>query len=148
MQPLVIKSTAKAVLGWLILSTLLLLGIAVSLYTRNWQPPSLLALFVFPLVIDLWVVLRLVQLQHRQMILRGDMLRFEEGFLRKSQRTLMLTKIEDVRVEQSLLQRLFGLGDLAVQATGDSAPLRLDNIDNARSVADRILNAAQAARKA
>jgi uncharacterized membrane protein YdbT with pleckstrin-like domain len=45
-------------------------------------------------------------------------LRFEEGFLRKSQRTLMLTKIEDVRVEQSLLQRLFGLGDLAVQATG------------------------------
>jgi uncharacterized membrane protein YdbT with pleckstrin-like domain len=60
----------------------------------------------------------------------------------------MLTKIEDVRVEQSLLQRLFGLGDLAVQATGDSAPLRLDNIDDARSVADRILNAAQAARKA
>jgi hypothetical protein len=60
----------------------------------------------------------------------------------------MLTKIEDVRVDQSFGQRLLGIGNLAVQATGDAAPLRMDNIDNARAVADKILTAAKSARKA
>jgi hypothetical protein len=60
---------------------------------------------------------------------------------------MMLTKVEDVRVTQSVGQRLLGIGNLAIQATGDSAPIALDNIDNARVVADRILNAAKAARK-
>ena len=147
MKPLVIKSTAKAVMGWLLLSTVFLLGIAYYLSTRNWEPKALLGLFLFPLGIDFWAVLRLVQLQNRQMTLSGDTLRFEQGVLSKSQRTLMLAKVEDVRVEQSLGQRILGVGNLAVLATGDSAPLRLDNIDNARGVADRILNAAQAARK-
>jgi membrane protein YdbS with pleckstrin-like domain len=147
MQPLVIKSTAKTVMAWLLFSTVLLVGIAAYLYTRNWEPRALLALFVLPLGIDSWVAWRLVQLQNRRMILSGDLLRFEEGFLRRTQRTLMLAKIEDVRVEQSLGQRLLGVGHLTVLATGDSTPLRLDNIDNARGVADRILNAAQAARK-
>ncbi|MBZ2180486.1 MAG: PH domain-containing protein [Acidobacteria bacterium] len=147
MQPLVIKSTAKTVMAWLLFSTVLLVGIAAYLYTRNWEPRALLALFVLPLGIDSWVAWRLVQLQNRRMILSGDLLRFEEGLLRRTQRTLMLAKIEDVRVEQSLGQRLLGVGHLTVLATGDSTPLRLDNIDNARGVADRILNAAQAARK-
>ncbi len=147
MKPLVIKSTAKVVMGWLVFSTLLLLGIAYYLYTRNWEPQALLGLFAIPIGIDLWATFRLFQLQARQITLTEDMLRFEEGFFGKSQRNLMLTKIEDVRVEQSVGQRMLGVGNLAVQATGDSTPLCLDNIDNARAVADRILNAAKAARK-
>jgi len=147
MKPLVIKSTAKVVLGWLVFSTLLLLGIAYFLYTRNWEPKALMGLFAIPIGIDLWATVRLFQLQSRQIILSDEMLRYEEGFLGKSQRNMMLTKIEDVRVEQSIAQRIMGVGDLAVQATGDAAPLRLGNIDNARAVADKILNAAKAARK-
>jgi uncharacterized membrane protein YdbT with pleckstrin-like domain len=107
----------------------------------------LLGLFAIPLGIDLWATVRLLQIQNRQMILTDDMLRFEDGFLSKAQRNMMLTKVEDVRVVQSLGQRLLGVGNLAVQAMGDSSPLGLDNIDNARAVADRILNAAKAARK-
>ncbi len=147
MKPLVIKSTAKVVMGWLFFSTLLLLGIAYFLYTRNWQPNTLLGLFAIPIGIDLWATFRLIQLQARQIVLTDDMLRFEEGFLGKSQRNMMLTKIEDVRVAQSMGQRMLGVGNLAVQAMGDSTPLSLDNIDNARAVADQILNAAKAARK-
>lgn len=147
MKPLVIRSTAKVVMAWLFFSTLLLLAIAYFLYTRNWEPNSLLGLFAIPIGIDVWVTFRLFQLQTRQIVLSEDMLRFESGFLGKSQRNLMLTKIEDVRVAQSVGQRLLGVGDLAVQATGDSAPLCLDNIDNARAVAERILTAAKAARK-
>ncbi len=147
MKPLVIKSTAKVVMGWLVFSTILLLGIAYFLYTRNWEPKALLALFAIPLGIDLWATVRLFQLQSRQLVLTEDMLRFEDGFLSKAQRNMMLTKVEDVRVTQSVGQRLLGIGNLAIQASGDSAPIALDNIDNARVVADRILNAAKAARK-
>lgn len=147
MKPLVIKSTSKVVMAWLGFSTLLLLGIAYFLYTRNWEPQALLGLFAIPLGIDLWATIRLLQIQNRQIILTEDMLRFEDGFLSKAQRNMMLTKVEDVRVAQSVVQRLFGVGNLAVQAMGDSTPLGLDNIDNARTVADRILNAAKAARK-
>jgi membrane protein YdbS with pleckstrin-like domain len=147
MKPLVIKSTAKVVMGWLIFSTVLLLGIAYFLYTRNWEPKPLLGLIGIPLGIDLWATFRLFQLQSRQLVLTDDMLRFEEGFLSKAQRNMMLTKIEDVRVAQSVGQRMLGVGNLAIQATGDSAPICMDNVDNARGIADRILTAAKAARK-
>jgi Bacterial PH domain len=125
MKPLVIKSTAKAIIGWLLFSTILLVGIAYYLYTRDWKPESLLSLFAIPVAIDIWAALQLLMLQGRR-----------------------LTKIEDVRVDQSLSQRLLGIGNLSVQATGDASPLRMENIDNAHAVADQILTAAKAARRA
>lgn len=147
MPPLVIKSTAKAIIGWLLFSTILLVGIAYYLYTRDWKPESLLILFAIPVAIDIWAALQLLKLQSRRLTLVDDMLRFEEGMVSKSQRNLMLTKIEDVRVDQSFGQRLLGVGNLSVQATGDASPLRMENIDNARAVADQILIAAKAARR-
>ena len=148
MKPLIIKSTAKAIIGWLLFSTLLLVGIAYFLYTRDWKPESLLSLFAIPVAIDIWAALQLLMLQSRRLTLVDDMLRFEEGMVSKFRRNLMLTKIEDVRVDQSLSQRLLGIGNFSVQATGDASPLRMENIDNAHAVADQILTAAKAARRA
>jgi hypothetical protein len=41
------------------------------------------------------------------------------GWLSKTTRTLQLSKIQDVRIDQSLGQRLLGVGDMAIEISGE-----------------------------
>lgn len=48
-----------------------------------------------------------------------DELRYEKGILSKSHSELRLSSIRSVRVNQSLLQRMFGTGDIRIYTAGD-----------------------------
>jgi hypothetical protein len=54
---------------------------------------------------------------------------------------LDLAKIQDVRVDQTVGQRILNLGNLTLETAGETGSLTMPNIDSPRQVADRILNA-------
>jgi uncharacterized membrane protein YdbT with pleckstrin-like domain len=73
----------------------------------------------------------------------GDKLRYESGLLSKTTRNIQLSKVQDVRVDQSLGQRMMGVGDLSIETSGESSRLEVDNIDQPQAVADEIIAASQ-----
>jgi putative membrane protein len=73
--------------------------------------------------------------------LAGDKLRYESGVFSKTTRTIPVSKIQDVRAEQTLGQRLAGVGDVTVETAGEAGALELRNIDAPQAVVEAILNA-------
>ena len=67
-------------------------------------------------------------------------LRYQEGIFSRDTRTLDLAKLQDVRVTQTLLQRITGIGDLIVENAAESGPLSMRSVDDPQAAADRILN--------
>lgn len=76
----------------------------------------------------------------------GDRLRYEGGLFSKSTRTIELEKVQDVRVDQSLSQRMFNIGNLSLETAGGTSRLEMDSIDNPQGVADHILSLARGQR--
>jgi len=51
-----------------------------------------------------------------------------------------LSRLQDVRVEQSVGQRILGTGDLTIESAGESGILTFNSIDRPRQVAETILS--------
>ena len=56
-----------------------------------------------------------------------------------------IKKVQDVRVDQTLGQRILGMGDISIETAGDSSRLTMRSIDRPQVVADQILDAAHKA---
>jgi uncharacterized membrane protein YdbT with pleckstrin-like domain len=63
--------------------------------------------------------------------------------LSRSTRTMELTKVQDVRVDQTFFQRMLGLGNLTIQSAGETGQLTINNIDRPEAVGDFILESAR-----
>jgi uncharacterized membrane protein YdbT with pleckstrin-like domain len=146
MADLVIRPSVKGIILWYVLSGLLLVGIVVFLQTRDFEPPELWALIAIPFSIDIWASLKHVRLNARRLTLSQGVLRYEDGLVSKTQRNIILDKIRDVRMDQTLGQRLVGIGNLTVEAVGESGNISLENVDRPREVADAILAGMRQAR--
>jgi uncharacterized membrane protein YdbT with pleckstrin-like domain len=72
-------------------------------------------------------------------------LNIESGLLTKTQRSFDLSKIQDVRVEQSFGERLLGMGTITIETAGAGSGVRMEGIDSPKKVADQILAAARQA---
>ena len=102
---------------------------------ESWWPPlALLALL-------LWPAARWVRRRFTKAVISGDRLRFETGMASKSTRTIQLSKIQDVRVDQSLFQRLFGVGDISIETAGETSRLTIMDVDDPQRIADDVMNA-------
>jgi len=141
----IIKPSIKGVLVWYALSALLIVGIAAFLVLSPSAPPALWALLIIPVALDGWTALKHIHLNSRRLVLDGNVLRYEDGLMNKKQRSLLLDKIRDVRTEQSFAQRLAGVGDLSVEALGESGSITLQNVDHPVEAAKRILDAMRVA---
>lgn len=103
-----------------------------------WLPAAALLLL-------LWPAARHLRRSFTTVTITGDKLRYETGFLSKSTRTIQLTKVQDVRVDQTLGQRIFGVGSLSIETAGETSRLTVVDIDGPQEVADGIVEAAQSA---
>lgn len=94
------------------------------------------------LVLFLWPASKHIRRRLTRMTLSGDKLRYESGFLSKTTRTIQLSKIQDVRVDQSFAQRLLGAGDISIETAGETSRLTMQNVDRPQEVADYVMDAA------
>ena len=60
-------------------------------------------------------------------------------------RNISLPKVQDVRVEQSAGQRIFGIGNVSIETAGEASRLTMRNIDRPQTVADEVLAASHGA---
>src|SRR6266852_5567935 len=97
------------------------------------------------LILPLWTLIRHIRRLSVKLTLSGDKLRFETGILSKSTRTIQLAKVQDVRVDQSLAQRMFGVGTIAIETAGEHSRLTVDDIDHPQIVADEIMKRSEEA---
>jgi uncharacterized membrane protein YdbT with pleckstrin-like domain len=137
MADIVIRPSMKFInAGYII--TLLVVAAGIVL-TYQYLPPSyptwLPALW---LILFLWPIKRHIQRQAIKMTISGDKLRYETGLGSKSTRIIQLPKVQDVRVVQSIMQRMLGVGDISIETAGESSRLVLDNIDQPQQLAEQI----------
>jgi len=93
-----------------------------------------------------FAVKRHIRLQFTSLTYDGQSLKHQDGFLSKSSRMLNLTKIQDVRVDQGIMDRVLGIGTVTFETAGDSSRLVMENVDRPQDVAHRILALAQSTR--
>lgn len=143
MIDLTIRPTAKFILARLVLSGLVFLAIEVLYFmygtTVNWLSPLP---WIAPLVF-LPVLWRALHRQLTTVTIVGDRLRYEAGIFTKSTRTIQLPKVQDVRVDQRLWQRMFRVGNLSIETAGEASRLTIPDVDNPQALADTILDHSQ-----
>jgi membrane protein YdbS with pleckstrin-like domain len=142
-QDLIIRPTAKFLKAGTILTALVFLAVEI-VYLRYWRGKE--ALTLLPLVVPLiflWPGSRWLRRRSTKAIVAGDRLRYETGLAAKSTRTIQLSKLQDVRVDQGLWQRIFDIGNISLETSGETSRLTICNIDHPQTVADELMNRSQ-----
>jgi uncharacterized membrane protein YdbT with pleckstrin-like domain len=140
---LTIRPTAKFIMVRALFAVAVFLVLEIAWYTQ-WRETERLTFvpILAPLVLisPAW---RALGRQFTKTTISGDRLRYETGAFSKSTRTIQLSKLQDVRVDQSFSQRMFGVGNLSLETSGETSRLVLDDVDNPQSTADEIMNRCQ-----
>ena len=143
MSDFTIRPTTKFIMVRAILCALIFLAVEIAWYTQ-WREQERLRFL--PMIAPLILVsplLRALRRQFTKTTVSGDRLRYEAGTFSKSTRTIQLSKLQDVRVDQNLMQRMFGVGDLSLETSGETSRLTIENVDSPQNVADELLNRSQ-----
>ena len=135
------RPTRKRIKLCLVLCALVTAAAAIAYYgwldpTWWWVPLATLAFFLWPLAA--WV-----NTSRTLLTVSDGYVRYRHGFFSQTTRTMDITKIQDVRVERSVGQRLWGVGTLILETAGETGQIVMEDIDGAQAVADAILDAAR-----
>jgi uncharacterized membrane protein YdbT with pleckstrin-like domain len=138
MTDVVLRPSLKFVkVGYL--ATLVLFGAAQWVYFSYMrdEPPWLPAVAA---LLFLWPLKRHANRQAVKMTIDGEKLRYESGWFSKTTRIIQLPKVQDVRVNQTMIQRIFGVGDVAIETAGEASRLTVRDLDQPQIVANQILD--------
>jgi membrane protein YdbS with pleckstrin-like domain len=100
-----------------------------------------------PVVLAVFVATRHVKRRMTKITISSDRLHYETGMFSKVTRTVELVKVQDVRVSQTVMQRIFNIGDISLETAGGSSRIVMDSIDRPQEVANHIMDMARAAGK-
>ncbi len=143
MEDTVIRPTLKFIkLGYAAVGLLIVAGvIGFSMLSADSEWKDRPWIMAVPALLFIWPARRHLARQFTKATIAGDRLRYEVGALGKSTRNISLPKVQDARIDQSVLQRMFGVGDLAIETAGEASRLIIRNVDKPQQVADEILAA-------
>jgi len=145
---LTIRPTAKFLILRFVVTGIVFLAIESWYFTslKGKQGTDLIP-FVAP-IIFFPAFLRLIRRQFTTVTVSGDRLRYETGMLSKTTRTIQLSRLQDVRVDQRPLQRMFRVGDISIETAGETSRLTIPDVDDPQALADHILDRAHGAEAA
>jgi uncharacterized membrane protein YdbT with pleckstrin-like domain len=138
-EEITIRPTTKFIKIGAIAAAVVFLALEVLVFIEYPKTRWLMAL---PPVILLWPLSRWMRRGMAKAVIGGDRLRYETGFAAKSTRTIQLHKVQDVRVDQRMSQRIFGVGDVSIETAGEASRLTLHNVDHPQALAEEILDRA------
>ena len=140
MEELTIRPTTKFLKAGLVLTAVVFLALdALALLYASLPVWSL----AIPILLFLWPGMRALRRRLTCTVISGDRLRYESGVTSKTTRNIQLSKVQDVRVDQHLLQRLWNVGNLSIETAGEASRLTIPNVDRPQSLADEIMNRVQ-----
>jgi uncharacterized membrane protein YdbT with pleckstrin-like domain len=139
---LIIRPTSKFLKAGAALAALVFLGLEIGC-VMLWNEQAGPWLMALPPLILLWPGAKAMRRRFTKAVISGDRLRYETGMAAKSTRNIQLSKLQDVRVDQKLGQRLFNVGDLSIETAGETSRLTIANVDSPQALADEIMNRAQ-----
>ena len=143
MEDIVIKPSLKLI--WVAYAAIfLLVVISLVLYAKDVYGTAPWGVALWPAILLLWPLKRHIQTRFTRLILSGDKLCYETGMLARSKRLIQITKVQDVRVDQTLAQRMLGMGNLSLETAGETSRLVMRNVDSPDRVAEDILRIAHA----
>ena len=142
MTDLTIRPTLRFIKAGAVLAALVFLALEI-LYLTQWRATlnADWAMALPPLLL-LWPLARYLRWRAEKIVVSGDRLRHESGILSKDVRAIEISKLQYVRVHQSFLQRIFGVGDIGFETAGQGTWQGMHNVDHPQPVADDIMNRA------
>lgn len=147
MHPMQVRQSLKGVKMAYAL-VVILAAVIAAYWLGAADPPDvpLWAPMLAPAALFLLTVIRHIRRRATCLDVQGDRLRYEAGLFSKTSRILELSKVQDVRVDQTFGQRIIGTGDLSVETAGGSSRIEMDSIDRPKEVAENILNLSRSQR--
>jgi len=141
-----LRQSLKAIKAGYLLCLLLELALGALWW---WQQPNVTfwAVAPIPFVLAVFVAIRHIRRRMTKITISSDRLHYETGLLSKVTRTVELIKVQDVRVSQTVSQRLFNIGDVSLETAGSSSRIVIDSVDGPQAVANHIMDMARAAGK-
>ena len=124
------------------------LAAAIAYWAYSASPPedSRWALMAAPGALLLMTLIRHIRRRTTQLSVEGERIRYEAGLFSKTTRIIELAKVQDVRVDQTLSQRMVNVGDLSLETAGGSSRIVMASIDRPKEAAEHILERAKAQR--
>jgi len=146
MPAMQLRASTKFIKLGYVFCLMIALGIAVYLKSTGPADVRLWWVLIIPGLLMIVVLTRHIERRLMKLEIMGDRLRFESGFLSKTTRTMELVKVQDVRVDQTLGQRIVGVGDLSFETAGETSRILMRSIDRPQLAADHILELAKTQR--
>jgi uncharacterized membrane protein YdbT with pleckstrin-like domain len=142
MSEMIIRPTMKFIYIGYAIVLLIVAAAVVAAFRVPWPPwvPSSLQPWLpwIPALLLLWPLKFHIQNRLTKMTILDDRLRYETGFLSKTTRTILISRVQDLTVHQRVGQRMFGVGDLSIETAGETSRLTIPEIDRPQDIADRI----------
>ena len=143
-----VRQSLKGVKIAYVLITLLAAAIAAYWLGAS-DPPEvpLWAPMLAPAALLLLTAIRHLRRRTTSLDVQGDRLRYESGLFSKTSRIMEVAKVQDVRFDQTLGQRMINTGDLSLETAGESSRIVMPSIDRPKQVAEKLLELSRQVRQ-
>ncbi|HEX5418664.1 MAG TPA: PH domain-containing protein [Gammaproteobacteria bacterium] len=106
---------------------------------RNHPLGFAVSVLLCPIVVGIIIlIVWYIRVRSETLTITNEELHYETGFLSKSRSEVRLTSIRSVRVHQSLMERIFGTGDIEVFTAGDQPEVTVRGMPNPDRVRELI----------
>ena len=134
-----LRASTKLIQFGYYISLLVAVAMAVYLLAIGNRDNRMWAVLALPALLALFTLVRHLQRRLIRLTIADGRLRYEAGLLSKTTRTMELAKVQDVRVDQTLGQRLLNVGNLSLETAGETSRIVMRSIDRPQEAADHIL---------
>jgi len=134
-----LSASVKLIKIGYVVSLLAAVAVVVYLLAIHNQDERMWALLALPALLALYLVILHIRRRLIKLTILEDRLRYEAGFFSKTTRTMELAKVQDVRVDQTVGQRMLDIGNLSLETAGETSSIVMQSIDRPHEAADRIL---------
>jgi uncharacterized membrane protein YdbT with pleckstrin-like domain len=142
MAEMIIRPTMKFIYTGYVVVMVVVVALVVLLMRVHWPPDVPLSVQPWipwlPVLLLLWPIKRHLLSRLTKMTILDDKLRYERGLFAKTTRTILISRVQDVTVHQSIAQRIFGVGNLSIETAGEASRETIFNIDRPQAIADHI----------